>query len=198
MNRKTTVILISGVLLLLVISIAFKMGITGNIIMTENPQVKMQTSKGDVLIELYSKEAPITVENFLVYVNEGFYDDLVFHRVISNFMVQGGGFESDGSEKTTKAPIKLESNNGLKNDKGTLAMARTFIPDSATSQFFINLQDNDFLNYGSRDDGYAVFGKVIEGLEIIEAIGQVDTRIKNGMQDWPVEDIKIISITSIE
>ena len=157
MNRKTTVILISGVLLLLVISIAFKMGITGNIIMTENPQVKMQTSKGDVLIELYSKEAPITVENFLVYVNEGFYDDLVFHRVISNFMVQGGGFESDGSEKTTKAPIKLESNNGLKNDKGTLAMARTFIPDSATSQFFINLQDNDFLNYGSRDDGYAVF-----------------------------------------
>ncbi len=202
MNKKTTTILISIVIFFIIVIgfLIIQTKITGNIIMAENPQIKMQTSKGDIVIELYLKEAPITVENFLVYVNEGFYDDLIFHRVIPNFMIQGGGFESDGSEKENKAPIKLESNNGLSNEKGTIAMARTYIPNSATSQFFINLQDNDFLNYadGVGKEGYAVFGKVIEGIEIVEAIGMVQTTMKNGMQDWPTEDIKIIKIESIE
>ena len=165
--------------------------------MEQNTKVKIETNVGNIVIELYDKDAPITVENFLDYVNSGYYENLVFHRVIGDFMIQGGGFFTNGTEKATNAPIKLESNNGMKNNKGTIAMARTMIPDSATSQFFINLQDNDFLNYGYRDEGYAVFGKVIEGMDIVEKIGKVQTGNKYGNQDWPINDIIIKSINTI-
>lgn len=190
-NKKLlTVILISAAVIVLVGVILIMAG-------NENPKVLMKTSEGDITIELYPKEAPITVENFLTYVNEGFYSGTVFHRVISNFMIQGGGFEESGNEKNTHAPIKLESDNGLSNDKGTIAMARTMVKDSATSQFFINANDNDFLNYGTRDDGYAVFGKVTEGMGVVEKIEASATTIKHGMQDWPVKEIVIESVEVI-
>jgi len=165
--------------------------------MEETIKIKIETNVGDIIIELYPKSAPITVENFLNYVNDGFYNKTVFHRIIKNFMIQGGGFLENGTEKKTNAPIKLESNNGLKNEKGTIAMARTIVPDSATSQFFINLQNNEFLNYGYRDEGYAVFGKVIEGMDIVETIGMADTDEKHDMDDWPSEEIIIKSIIKI-
>ncbi|MBT3407911.1 peptidyl-prolyl cis-trans isomerase [Candidatus Woesearchaeota archaeon] len=153
--------------------------------------VVMETSMGNFEIELNREKAPITVENFIKYVNEGFYDGLIFHRVIKNFMVQGGGFTPNGNQKETHDEIKLESNNGLKNNKGTVAMARTNVPDSATSQFFINVVNNDFLNYALGNDGYAVFGEVISGMDIVEKIKAVQTSTKNGMGDWPVEDVLI-------
>jgi cyclophilin family peptidyl-prolyl cis-trans isomerase len=165
--------------------------------MEETIKIKIETNVGDIIIELYPKSAPITVENFLNYVNDGFYNKTVFHRIIKNFMIQGGGFLENGTEKKTNAPIKLESNNGLKNEKGTIAMARTIVPDSATSQFFINLQNNEFLNYGYRDEGYAVFGKVIEGMDIVETIGMANTEEKHDMDDWPSEEIIIKSIIKI-
>ena len=171
--------------------------IAGAYVMTQqnsNPQVTIETSMGNIVVELYEEEAPITVENFLSYVDSGFYNGLIFHRVIDDFMIQGGGFMPDGNEKNTKAPIKLESDNGLKNEKGTIAMARTNVPDSATSQFFINDKDNDFLNKDAFNDGYAVFGKVIEGMDVVEAISAVQTGNKGPHQDWPVEDVMIVSI----
>jgi peptidyl-prolyl cis-trans isomerase A (cyclophilin A) len=172
--------------------------ITGSIIkMTNNPRILMQTSEGDIELELYPNKAPATVENFLNYVNAGHYDGTVFHRVIKNFMIQGGGFAEDGKEKLTNAPIKLESNNGLKNNKGTIAMARTMVKDSATSQFFINTVDNDFLNYVPGNPGYAVFGKVTKGMEIVEKIENTQTTTKQGMQDWPVQDIVIEKVNVI-
>lgn len=154
-------------------------------------KVLLKTNMGDIVIELDKDSSPITVENFLSYVKEGAYDGTVFHRVIDNFMIQGGGFTSSGKEKPTHEPIKLESNNGLKNEKYTLAMARTTIPDSATNQFFINTNNNEFLNYGVRDEGYAVFGKVVEGMEVVDKISKVQTTTKNGMADWPVKDVII-------
>lgn len=162
-----------------------------NPIKSGNPQVKLTTSEGDIILELYPDKAPITVENFLSYVNDGTYDGTVFHRVIDGFMIQGGGFTPDGKEKPTKPPIKLESGNGLKNEKGTIAMARTMVPDSATDQFFINTANNYFLDRGVRDEGYAVFGKVIKGLEIVTKIEKTSTTTKNSMGDWPVKDIII-------
>lgn len=163
----------------------------------KNPQVKLETSKGNIVLELDAENAPITVDNFLKYVEDGHYENTVFHRVIGDFMIQGGGFTPEGIQKETREPIKLESGNGLKNNKGTVAMARTSAPDSATSQFFINTADNDFLNKGARDDGYAVFGKVIEGMDIVEAIEKSPTTTKNGMKDWPIEDILIIKAEKI-
>ena len=165
---------------------------SGNSNNSSNPVVIIETSKGNIEIELYPEKAPITVENFLRYANEGFYDNTVFHRVIAGFMVQGGGFTSDGKEKTTHETIQLESNNGLKNKEGTIAMARTSVPDSATSQFFINAQDNVFLDYSAGNPGYAVFGKVISGMEVVKAIEKVQTTTKFGMKDWPVDDVKIV------
>ncbi len=156
-----------------------------------NPVVVMETSKGNIEIELNQEKAPISVENFLGYVNEGFYDGLVFHRVIKGFMIQGGGFTADGKQKGTKTPIKLESQNNLSNLKGTIAMARTNVPDSATSQFFINTVDNKFLDYAPGNDGYAVFGKVISGMKVVELIEGVATTIKGSQQDWPTEDVVI-------
>jgi peptidyl-prolyl cis-trans isomerase B (cyclophilin B) len=157
-----------------------------------NEIVVIETSKGNIEVELNMAKSPITVANFLKYVESGFYNSTVFHRVIKGFMVQGGGFTRGGMEKDTLDPIKLESNNGLSNLKGTVAMARTNVPDSATSQFFINTVDNGFLNYQSQGNpGYAVFGKVISGMDVVLAIEASKTGTKGGYEDWPVEDIII-------
>jgi len=166
----------------------------GDILKSKNPIVKMETSMGNIEIELYQDKSPISVENFLSYVNEGYYDGLIFHRIIDNFMIQGGGFEQDMSQKATKDQIKNEATNGLKNEKYTLAMARTNIVDSATSQFFINTADNTFLDHRdttTQGFGYAVFGKVISGMDIVDKMGEVATTTKSGFQDVPV-DIVII------
>jgi cyclophilin family peptidyl-prolyl cis-trans isomerase len=184
---KTRIIILI-IAIVAIILIGYKM--TGNVV-KENPKVRLATSEGNIVIELYPDDSPITVDNFLTYVNEGAYDGTVFHRVIADFMIQGGGFTEDGRQKETHDPIKLESNNGLKNEKYTIAMARTNAPDSATDQFFINTNNNDFLNYGLGVEGYAVFGKVIEGQDIVDKIGAVKTTTKNGMADWPVKDIII-------
>ncbi|MCY3986912.1 MAG: peptidylprolyl isomerase [Candidatus Dadabacteria bacterium] len=157
------------------------------------PMVLISTSQGDIKLELYEKEAPITVANFLSYVREGFFDGTIFHRVINNFMIQGGGMTADMKQKATKAPIKNEADNGLKNERGTVAMARTGVVDSATSQFFINHKDNAFLDHGARDFGYAVFGKVIEGMDVVDKIAAVKT--KPG--DVPVETITILSMKAV-
>ncbi len=151
----------------------------------------LETTKGNIEIELNRAKAPITVANFVTYVNEGFYNGTIFHRVISNFMIQGGGFTPDGTEKDTHAPIKLESNNGLHNGIGTVAMARTNAPNSATSQFFINVADNSFLDYAPGNDGYAVFGKVVSGMDTVNAIKSVETSTNGGSDDWPTEDVII-------
>lgn len=163
-----------------------------------NPIIKLETSKGTMMIELDAENAPKSTANFLEYVNDGFYDGLIFHRVIPNFMVQGGGMNPDMSQKANKAPIQNEANNGLKNDRGTLAMARTNDPHSATSQFFINLKDNDFLNHTSESPagwGYAVFGKVTEGLETIDEIAKVQTGNVGGHGDVPLQPVEIIKAT---
>ena len=164
--------------------------------------VELKTSEGPIKIELADKEAPVSVKNFLSYVNEKFYDGTVFHRVIDGFMIQGGGYAIDGdklNEKTTKSPIVNEAKNGLKNDRGTIAMARTSAPDSATAQFFINLVNNDRLNYPNPDGhGYAVFGRVVEGLDVVDKIGKSKTGNRFGMQDVPVTDVKILSASVVK
>ncbi len=157
--------------------------------------IKMTTSKGDLLIELYADKAPETVSNFLQYVESGFFDGLIFHRVIKGFMIQGGGFTPDMAEKANGAPIQNEADNGLTNEVGTLAMARTGDPHSATSQFFINLVDNGFLNHTGKNQqgwGYAVFGKVVEGLEVVTEIGDVATGQSGRFSDVPVEPVVIL------
>jgi len=167
----------------------------------KNPQVLMETSMGSIKIELFKEKAPITVRNFLSYVNEGFFDGLIFHRVISNFMVQGGGMDESMQSKKTKFAIKNEAANGLSNKRGTLAMARTSVVDSATAQFFINVADNAFLDYrGKTPDlfGYAVFGQVVDGMEVVEAIRQVKTGSKGGHSDVPLEPVFIKSVKTIE
>jgi peptidyl-prolyl cis-trans isomerase B (cyclophilin B) len=166
-----------------------------------NPKVRMVTCKGEIVIELDAAKAPITVENFLGYVNEGFYVGTIFHRVIDGFMIQGGGMKPNLFEKKNRAPIKNEADNGLKNERGTVAMARTQIVDSATSQFFINLADNDFLNHQSKTPagyGYAVFGRVVEGMETVDAIRKVRTGNKGMHQDVPVEPITIDEVTVLD
>jgi peptidyl-prolyl cis-trans isomerase A (cyclophilin A) len=146
-------------------------------------------------LELDADKAPITVENFLAYVDDGFYDGTVFHRVIPNFMVQGGGFDESMSQKPTRPPIENEAQNGLLNQTGTLAMARTSDPNSATAQFFINLVDNDFLNHGSRDFGYAVFARVVGGMDVVQQIAGVPTGNRGGHQNVPLDPVSIVSIT---
>jgi len=174
----------------------------GDSLMTNNnPVVLMKTGVGEIKIELYPNEAPVSVENFLGYVKDGFYDNTIFHRVIPGFMVQGGGFVSGMSQKDTKDPIKNEAANGLKNDRGTLAMARTAVVDSATAQFFINVVNNDFLNFVNdtpRGFGYAVFGKVIEGMDIVDKIVSVPTTTFGPFADVPQEDVVIISAVILE
>lgn len=163
----------------------------------DNILVEIKTTKGDMTVELYKDKAPKTVENFLSYVDEKFYDNTIFHRVIKGFMIQGGGLTPDYMEKQAHAPIENEADNGLKNKKYTMAMARTMDPHSATCQFFINHADNDFLNHSSKTEdgwGYCVFGKVIQGTDTVEAIANTPTTTAHGMRDVPAETIKIISI----
>ena len=161
------------------------------------PTVVFETSQGNFTVELYPEKAPKTVANFLQYVKDGFYENTIFHRVINRFMIQGGGFERDLTEKSTRAPIVNEANNGLLNELGTIAMARTMEPDSATAQFFVNLNDNQFLNYTGSDPesiGYCVFGKVTSGLEIVQKIGLVQTTFVGRNADVPVKAITIKSV----
>lgn len=158
-------------------------------------KVLMDTSKGEVILELNKTKAPISVANFLSYIDAKFYENLIFHRVIKGFMLQAGGFDRDMKQKTTKAPIKNEANNGLLNDVGTIAMARTRAPHSATSQFFINVNNNTSLNYqGDAKIGYAVFGRVSKGMSVLKSIEHVKTQRKAGHRDVPVEAIIIKSI----
>lgn len=167
----------------------------------QNPQVLLETSMGNITIELFKEKAPITVRNFLGYVKEGFYDGLIFHRVIKDFMVQGGGMSESLEQKKPKFAIKNEATNGLSNTRGTLAMARTGVVDSATSQFFINTVDNLFLNHkGKQPDsfGYCVFGQVVQGLDVVDKIREVKTGNKNGHSDVPVEPVFIVSAKLIE
>jgi cyclophilin family peptidyl-prolyl cis-trans isomerase len=155
-------------------------------------KVKLTTSMGPIVIDLDEAKAPISAANFLKYVDSGHYDGTVFHRVIDGFMVQGGGFSKDMRQKPVEAPIKNESTNGLKNNNYTVAMARTNVRDSATSQFFINVKDNDFLNFsGDANPGYAVFGTVVEGKEVVDKIKKVATGVKNGMENVPSEAVVI-------
>ena len=159
-----------------------------------NTKVTLKTSMGDIVIELNNAEAPITTENFLTYVNEKFFDGTIFHRVIPKFMIQGGGFAPDMTQKKAHAPIKNEASNGLKNSRGSLAMARTQDPDSATCQFFINVKDNAFLDYsGPGNPGYAVFAQVVQGMEIVDAIVAVPTGMNKGHADVPKEPVIIES-----
>jgi peptidyl-prolyl cis-trans isomerase A (cyclophilin A) len=165
----------------------------------DTPRVKLVTTQGDIVIELDAAKAPKSVENFLAYVKAGHYNDTLFHRVIDNFMIQGGGFDANVKQKPTQPPIPLESRNGLKNDRGTVAMARTNVPDSATSQFFINVKNNDFLNgqEGPVPNGYAVFGKVVAGMDVVDKIRAVQTNGNTGspMPNMPTTPILIKTAT---
>ncbi|MCC3702242.1 peptidylprolyl isomerase B [Rouxiella badensis] len=163
--------------------------------------VTFHTNHGDIVINTFADKAPVTVENFLNYCRKGFYDNTIFHRVINGFMIQGGGFEPGMNQKNTDAPIKNEANNGLKNTRGTLAMARTNDPHSATAQFFINVVDNDFLNFSGQNAqgwGYCVFAEVTDGLDVVEKIKAVKTGRSGMHQDVPVEDVIIKSVTVSE
>ncbi len=155
--------------------------------------VTFETTKGNVKIDLYTEKAPVTVDNFLTYVDDGHYDGTIFHRVISGFVIQGGGFTKDMKQKDTRDPITNEADNGLQNLRGTLSMARTQDINSATSQFFVNLSDNDALDHGIRDFGYAVFAEVVEGMDIIDLIAGVDTGTEGPHGDVPKEPIFVIS-----
>jgi peptidyl-prolyl cis-trans isomerase B (cyclophilin B) len=165
------------------------------------PQVKLETSLGDIIIELNADKAPNTVENFLSYVNDGFYDGTVFHRVIKDFMIQGGGFTEEFKQKSPNDPIKNEANNGLSNVRGSVAMARTGDPHSATAQFFINTVDNNFLDFRGEQGaawGYAVFAEVVEGMDVVDKIRTVSTSSKGAHQDVPSDNIVIINATVVE
>lgn len=158
--------------------------------------ITLSTSLGNIVLELDADKAPITVENFLSYAKSGYYNGTIFHRVIDGFMIQGGGFDGSMKQKSTENPIKNEANNGLKNNKYTIAMARTSIPDSATSQFFINVNNNDFLNYPGQDGwGYCVFGKVTSGTDVVDKIQKVATGNSDGHQDVPLETVTILNVT---
>jgi cyclophilin family peptidyl-prolyl cis-trans isomerase len=159
--------------------------------------IRFETSHGPFTVELFPKEAPVTVENFLRYVDEGFFDGTIFHRIVPGFVIQGGGLTADFSNKKTRAPISNEAKNGLKNGRGYLSMARTSDINSATSQFFVNLVDNAFLDNGPRDYGYAVFGRVTEGMDVIDKIARVSTGRREGYTDAPLEDVVITSARSV-
>jgi len=180
---------IFSMMLLLTTSLSFA---TENLMSDTSSKVKLTTSLGDITIQLNSEKAPISSANFLTYVNEGFYNGTIFHRIIPGFMAQGGGFDTDFNQKAVHDPIKNEADNGLPNKRGTLAMARTNVPDSATAQFFINYKDNSFLNYSSPTTsgwGYAVFGEVIEGMDIVDEMAKQPTGNRGGHQDVPKTNI---------
>jgi len=181
----------------LLLAAILTLGITANA-SAENPRVLIKTSMGDIELELDADKAPLSVKNFLRYVDEGFYNGTIFHRVINGFMIQGGGFSPDLQRKQTHEPVRNEAKNGLKNKRGSIAMARTSDPHSATSQFFINHADNDNLDYPSFDGwGYAVFGRVSKGMETVDKIADAYTTSKRGMRNVPDKDIVIESITRI-
>jgi peptidyl-prolyl cis-trans isomerase A (cyclophilin A) len=187
--------------LLLILLVGAFMAFGGGNAQAANPKVLMKTSKGDITIELFADKAPVTVKNFLDYVDAKFYDGLVFHRVIKGFMIQGGGLTASLATRTPRAPIKNEAGNGLKNARGTVAMARSGEVNSATCQFFINHVDNDFLDH--RDEtaagfGYCVFGKVVSGLDVVDAIATTPTMTVHGMKDVPREAVTIVSIRRLE
>ncbi len=166
-----------------------------------NPTVLIETTSGDILVELFPEAAPKTVENFLAYVDDGFYANTIFHRVIPNFMIQGGGMGPRMDEKETKEPVENEANNGLENEKGTIAMARTMAPHSASSQFFINHSDNEFLNHSAPTMdgwGYCVFGKVIEGMETVDKIAKVKTKTVGMHENVPVDMVMITGVSRFE
>ncbi len=156
--------------------------------------ITIKTNHGDIQVELFDDRAPVTCENFRQYIADGFFDGTIFHRVIPNFMIQGGGFDEGMQQKKTRDPIKNEADNGEGNRRGTLAMARTMDVNSATAQFFINLKDNTFLNHGDRDFGYAVFGEVTDGMDVVDAIAGVKTGNRGGHQDVPVETVVITEV----
>ncbi len=164
----------------------------------DNVMVVISTNYGDITVELFPEKAPLTVENFLSYVREGFYENTIFHRVIPGFVIQGGGLTLDMKPKPTKPPIKNEADNGLKNERGTIAMARTSEVDSAMSQFYINLSDNTFLDHNEKNFGYAVFGKVVKGMDVVEKIASVKTHTKGFYQNVPVEPVIINKITIVK
>ncbi|HYM44178.1 MAG TPA: peptidylprolyl isomerase [Steroidobacteraceae bacterium] len=159
--------------------------------------IRFETSHGNFTVELFPKEAPTSVENFLSYVDAGFFDGTIFHRIVPGFVIQGGGLTADFANKKTRTPIRNEAKNGLKNTRGSLSMARTSDINSATSQFFVNLKDNAFLDHGPRDYGYAVFGRVTEGMEVIDKIAAVRTGTRKGYQDAPLEDVVIVAARRI-
>ena len=160
--------------------------------------VVFETTLGTIQVELFPEQAPLTVENFLEYVDAGFYDGTIFHRVIPGFMLQGGGFAADMTRKPTRPPIKNEADNGLKNARGALSMARTSEVDSATSQFFVNVVDNAFLDHGERDFGYAVFARVVEGMDVVDRIAAVETTTRGSYQDVPTEPVVIESARRLD
>jgi peptidyl-prolyl cis-trans isomerase A (cyclophilin A) len=160
--------------------------------------VRFETTHGSFTIELFPKEAPVTVENFLKYVDDGFFDGTIFHRIVPGFVIQGGGLTAEFDNKENRDPIKNEAKNGLKNGRGWLSMARTSDINSATSQFFVNLSDNAFLDHGPRDYGYAVFARVTEGMETVDKIAKVKTGRRKGYQDAPMEDVIIVSAKRVE
>jgi cyclophilin family peptidyl-prolyl cis-trans isomerase len=171
------------IFLLLITSVCFS---------ASKPQLIIETNYGNITIEVYPDKAPITVKNFLSYVEKGFYNQTIFHRVINGFMIQGGGFDKDMNQKETDAPVKNEASNGLKNEIYTIAMARTSIPDSATSQFFINVASNSSLDYPGQDGaGYCVFGKVVDGIKVVKKISKLSTTTKSGMGDVPIKKVTI-------
>jgi len=186
--------ILSKTLAILVLSVLFSASI-----FAANPKVVIDTTMGEIEVELFEDKAPLSVKNFLAYANEGYYNGTIFHRVIKNFMIQTGGLDKTMTKKQTKSPIKNEATNKLLNLKGTLAMARTGAPHSATSQFFINTKNNDSLNYGGPGRwGYAVFGKVTKGLDIVMSINDVATGVKNGRRDVPLKTIEITNISLIK
>ena len=196
--------LLSG-MLAIILSAAMSAAYAGSDDLAENPRVLMKTTDGDITIELYAEKSPITVENFLRYADDGHYDGTVFHRVISNFMIQGGGFDAELKEKETRSPIVNESKNKLHNTRGTLAMARTSDPDSAAAQFFINQRSNLRLDWSGGKDGYTVFGEVVDGMQVVDIISLTDTssaqaqttRGPTVFQDVPVQPIVILSVTQL-
>ena len=185
-----------GVILVLVFALCSPMAAVGGL--SDNPQVIMETSKGTLVLEVFPDEAPETVKNFLQYVRWGHYDGTIFHRVIPDFMIQGGGFSTDMKRQATEMPVRNEADNGLKNKRGTVAMARTPDPHSATDQLFINTKSNSFLNHKNTTAegwGYTVFGKVVKGMDVVNAISGVQTAKKGMMSNVPVEPVKIIKMT---
>ncbi len=183
------------------LSIIIALAVTSAAIAGDNPIVEMDTTKGKILLELNAGKAPKTVKNFLAYVDAGFYDGTIFHRVIPNFMIQGGGFSADMKRKDARAPIDNEADNGLLNERGTIAMARTSNPHSATAQFFINTKNNDFLNHKGKSPqgwGYAVFGRVAEGMDVVAAISGVKTGTRGPFRDVPTDPVVIRKVVRLQ